>query len=224
MSTEKKLVYRLDESLAPGGEPKELHLILWDGVFGGSPGTPSQVRSGCSQGVSFVEFTIDRSLWNRKVYGDAGHSRKPSDSPVTGGTKAQSIDRQVDQGSDSPRSNSMSEVDNPGERVGESLLEREIQRGDDPVLYRSTRLSSCSRTYQIGWEHGYTTAGMLRDGRLDEAVAAGYVTEQCGRRWVSPPFSYSEGGLQVSANSGPSSSHDRPSTERTRDSEGEGVL
>lgn len=224
MPAERKLVYKLDEGMATGGEPQELHIILWDGVFGGSPGTPTQVRSGRSQGVSFVELTIDRAKWHREIYRDARHRDQSLDPSASGGTETQSLDRQVDQGSDPSRSSGMPEVDHPGQRVGESVLEREVQRGHDPLFYRSPGFGSGPGPYEIWWQYGDPKTGMLRYGRLNQAMVAGYVTLHSGRgRFLTEVFDR-QGRLQVSTYSGPETPYDGQPTGGASNSPGEGVL
>jgi hypothetical protein len=64
MPTERKLVYRLDERMAASGVPKELHIILGDGMSGSALGTEDLLLVGRSQGIPFVEFL---SYWADRV-------------------------------------------------------------------------------------------------------------------------------------------------------------
>lgn len=208
MSSERKLVYRLDEGVALSGESKILSPVLGNGVFGRGTRTQDLFLSGCPQSIPTFEPSLDRAEWHREEHGDAGHRDLPPNPPASGGTQAQPTDGKVNQGSDPSGSSGLPEVNYPSERTSEPVLEREVQRGDDPVLHRSTGPCTCTSEDKVGREYGYTATGVLCDGRKHETVVARYVTKQRGRRWIFTALLDSQRGLQVPESSRPASNDD----------------
>ena len=224
MPAERKLVYRLDEGLAPSGEPKELHIVFRHGLLGSGFGPTCVFLVGCSQGIPTPEFVIDRAEWDWQINSHARHSCGASDSTASGRDQTKSSNRQINQGSYSPGFGGVSEVDHSGQRVGESIQQGEVQRGNDPVLHGSVGSQAHASTHKIVREYDYPTTGVLRDGWIDEAMATGHVTfDRRGRR-VSSPVPDSQGRLQVSENSRSSQAHERSTAKRTGDGEGESIL
>lgn len=224
MSTERKLVYRLDEGMATGGVPEELHFVQRDGLSGGCPWSQDVLFFRCPQGLSALEFTSYRSFGNREVNSDAGHSRQSFNSASARGPETPVANRQVHQGSDTPGPSCGTEINHHGVGASQPVLEREVQRGDDPVLYRPARPGTSQGTDEVRRQHDYPTTGMLRDGRINEAVASGHVTfDRRGRR-VPASVLDRQGGLQVPENRGPETPYERSPKVGTGDGSRESSL
>lgn len=224
MSAERKLVYRLDEGVAPSGVPEELHIILGDGLSGSGIGATDLFLSGCPQGVPTFKLTPDWPEWYREVYGHAGHSSEPSNPVDSRRDETGTPDRQEHQGSNPSGLDRSTEVNHSGVGASEPVLEREVQRGDDTVLYRFIGLGPSTGTYEIWWEHGDPASRVLCHGGKHEAVVAGYVAEQRRGGWVLATIFNRERGLQVPEDSRPPQAHDGRTEKPAGDPAGESVL
>lgn len=222
MSSERILVYKLDVNLASGRTPTELHIVLGDGVPRSRTRPQNLLFIGCPQGIPTFESAFDWAKWYWEIDRYAGYRCEPSDTNDSGRPETPIIDGQVHKGGNPSGPGGGPEVHNPSERVSQSVLQREVQRRYDPLLHRFVGLGSSEGEDDIRREHDNPAPGVLCDGREYETVAPGHVTEYSGRGRILATILDSQGRLQASTNSGPSTAHDRSSEIRTGDSPREG--
>ena len=214
MSARRELVYKLDEDMATGREPKELHLVLSNGVSWSSLGATRLFQLRCPQGVSTLELVTDWAEWNRQIDGDEGHSNQELDLESTRRDQAELANRQEYKRSDPSGPCSVPEVDHSGQRAGESLQQRKVQRRDDTLLHRLVGPGASPSENEIWWKHGNSASRVLCDGWIDEAMVARYASKYGRRRWLLTAILNSERRLQISEDCRSEAAHDGRTEER----------
>lgn len=208
------MVKRMDGSMGTDRASTFFYSFFGDGDAGGSFREARLFRFRCPPSLPPNQSPLDWAEWNWQIHRAAGHCPQTIDLPFTGwADQADGVYGEVNEGGDAPGSNDQSSFDNPRFGVVESVLEGEIQRGDDP-LYHGSPGPRPDKGEDEEWRKSYNSIPrVLHLGGVYQGMVARNATHDERGRWLPAEVFDSQGGLQVSESSRSPEEPDRSTEE-----------